>query len=54
MAVKELEKLNSAWRPTEPDEDQEIITPEEKECLRKIGLELESCLVLGKQMLFFS
>lgn len=53
-AVKELEKLNAAWRPAEPDKDQEIITPEERECFRKIGLKMDSSLVLGKQELFFS
>lgn len=53
-AVKELEKLNAAWRPAELDKDQEIITPEERECFRKIGLKMDSSLVLGKQELFFS
>ena len=45
----ELGKLNSALRHAEQDEDQEIITQEERECFRKIGLKMDSILVLGKQ-----
>lgn len=47
-ASKELAKLNSAWDPTEPNEDREMITSEERECLRKIALKMDSTLVLGK------
>lgn len=49
---KELEKVNSTWRPAEQDADQEMITEEERTCFRKIGLKLTSSLVLGKQCLF--
>ena len=51
-SAKELGKLNSAWSPAELDADQEMITQEEKECFRKIGLKMDSSLVLGKQDLF--
>ncbi|XVF68360.1 hypothetical protein PTKIN_Ptkin10aG0199000 [Pterospermum kingtungense] len=46
-SAKQLAKLNSSWQPAEQDVDLEIITEEERECLRKIGLKLNSCLVLG-------
>lgn len=45
---KELSKLNSAWEPSERDADQETLTEEERECLREIGLKMNSSLVLGK------
>nr|XP_043634195.1 chloroplastic group IIA intron splicing facilitator CRS1, chloroplastic isoform X2 [Erigeron canadensis] len=41
-ALKELEKLNSSWDPIELNEDREIITTEERECLRKMGLKMDS------------
>lgn len=47
-SAKELSKLNSAWRPNEQDPDLEMITREERECLRKIGLKMNSNLLLGK------
>ncbi|XVF20762.1 hypothetical protein REPUB_Repub12eG0031000 [Reevesia pubescens] len=50
--AKELAKLNSSWRPSEQDVDLEFITEEERECLRKIGLKLNSCLVLGRRGVF--
>lgn len=46
-SVKVLEKLDSAWQPSKQDEDKEIITEEEKECLRSIGLKMDGSLVLG-------
>lgn len=49
---KELAKLNSAWRPSERDADQELITHEERECFRKIGLKMDSSLVLGRRGVF--
>lgn len=51
-SAKELEKVNSTWRPAEQDADQEMITEEERTCFRKMGLKLTSSLVLGKQCLF--
>nr|GMD51977.1 chloroplastic group IIA intron splicing facilitator CRS1, chloroplastic isoform X1 [Ipomoea batatas] len=48
-SVKVLEKLDSAWEPSEQDEDKEIITEEEKECLRSIGLKMDGSLVLGRR-----
>ena len=47
-SAKELAKLNFSWQPAELDVDPEIITEEERECLRKIGLKHNSCLVLGE------
>ncbi|XWS30736.1 hypothetical protein CRYUN_Cryun23aG0014400 [Craigia yunnanensis] len=41
-SAKELAKLNSSWQPAELDVDPEIITEEERECLRKIVLKLNS------------
>ncbi|XP_057949834.1 chloroplastic group IIA intron splicing facilitator CRS1, chloroplastic isoform X2 [Malania oleifera] len=51
-SAKELWKLNSAWRPAEQDSDQELITDEERECFRQMGLKMESCLVLGRRGVF--
>ncbi|KAF5768859.1 putative RNA-binding, CRM domain, YhbY-like superfamily [Helianthus annuus] len=49
-ASKELAKL--AWEPVEPNADREIITSEERESLRKIGLKMDSTLVLGRRGVF--
>ncbi|KAL1810088.1 hypothetical protein ACET3Z_027078 [Daucus carota] len=49
---KNLLQINSSWRPAELDADQEIVTPEERECLRKIGLKMDSTLVLGRRGVF--
>ncbi|XP_019154731.1 PREDICTED: chloroplastic group IIA intron splicing facilitator CRS1, chloroplastic [Ipomoea nil] len=46
---KVLEKLDSAWEPSQQDDDKEIITEEEKECLRSIGLKMDGSLVLGRR-----
>uniref|UniRef100_A0A2P2K913 CRM domain-containing protein n=1 Tax=Rhizophora mucronata TaxID=61149 RepID=A0A2P2K913_RHIMU len=51
-AARELSKLNAAWAPTEKDADQEMLTQEERECFRKIGLKMHSSLVLGRRGVF--
>ncbi|KAH7556897.1 hypothetical protein JRO89_XS11G0008800 [Xanthoceras sorbifolium] len=51
-AAKELSKLNSAWRPSKLDADQEMITDEERECFRRIGLKMNSNLLLGRRGIF--
>ncbi|KAL0728010.1 hypothetical protein Bca4012_024103 [Brassica carinata] len=48
----ELFKLNSLWKPSERDDDVEILTDEERECLRRIGLKMNSSLVLGRRGVF--
>lgn len=48
----ELLKLNSLWKPSEGDDDVEILTNEERECLRRIGLRMNSSLVLGRRGVF--
>lgn len=48
----ELLKLNSLWKPSARDDDIEILTNEERECLRRIGLKLNSSLVLGRRGVF--
>lgn len=48
-SAKELLRLNAAWMPAEGDADQEMLTEEERESFRRIGLKMHSCLVLGKQ-----
>ncbi|KAJ0232604.1 Chloroplastic group IIA intron splicing facilitator CRS1 [Hirschfeldia incana] len=48
----ELLKLNSLWKPSERDDDVEILTDEERECLRRIGLKMNSSLVLGRRGVF--
>ncbi|CAJ1843528.1 unnamed protein product [Sphenostylis stenocarpa] len=49
---KELSKLNAAWTPSEQDSDLEIMTDEERECFRKIGLKMQSSLLLGRRGIF--
>ncbi|KAK4838817.1 hypothetical protein QYF36_016639 [Acer negundo] len=51
-SAKELSKLNSAWRPSELDADQEMFTDEERECFRKMGLRMNSNLLLGRRGIF--
>ncbi|XP_059449206.1 chloroplastic group IIA intron splicing facilitator CRS1, chloroplastic isoform X2 [Corylus avellana] len=46
-SMKELSMLNGAWAPVEQDADQEMITEEERKCFEKMGLKMDSCLVLG-------
>lgn len=48
-----LAKLNSAWRPADPDADKEMISEEERECFRKIGQKMDSSLLLGKDRVQF-
>lgn len=50
----ELSKLNAAWKPSGEDIDLEIMTDEERECFRKMGLKMRSCLVLGKAISVFT
>lgn len=52
-SAKQLSKLNSGWRPAKEDTDKEMMTEEEKECLRKIGLKMDSSLVLGEEKRLF-
>lgn len=47
-SAKELSRLNSAWKPREQDPDLEMITEEERQCLHKIGMKMNSNLLLGK------
>ncbi|KHN47230.1 Chloroplastic group IIA intron splicing facilitator CRS1-like protein, chloroplastic [Glycine soja] len=49
---RELSKLNAAWTPSEQDIDLEIMTDEERECFRKIGLKMKSSLLLGRRGIF--
>nr|XP_027079089.1 chloroplastic group IIA intron splicing facilitator CRS1, chloroplastic-like isoform X1 [Coffea arabica] len=51
-SAKRLADLNSLWRPAERDTDQEMLTQEERECLRKMGLKMVSSLVLGRRGVF--
>ncbi|KAL3813264.1 hypothetical protein ACJIZ3_014532 [Penstemon smallii] len=48
-SVITIEKLNQEMRPSEQDADQEIISREERECLRAIGRKIDSTLVLGRR-----
>ncbi|KAL2896229.1 Chloroplastic group IIA intron splicing facilitator CRS1 chloroplastic [Bienertia sinuspersici] len=40
-AEKELWKVNSAWHTSEEEPDQELITDEERQCFRNIGLKMK-------------
>ncbi|XP_006287146.2 chloroplastic group IIA intron splicing facilitator CRS1, chloroplastic [Capsella rubella] len=52
-STKELFRLNSLWKPSERDDDIEILTKEERECLRRVGLKMNSSLVLGRRGVFY-
>ncbi|KAG9131631.1 hypothetical protein Leryth_027064 [Lithospermum erythrorhizon] len=49
---KYLNKLNLAWQSSEPAADHEVLTDEERECLRMIGLKMDSNLILGRRGVF--
>lgn len=49
-STKELLKLNAEWKPAERDADQEMLSKEERECLRKISQKMRCVLVLGKRV----
>ncbi|GAU34833.1 hypothetical protein TSUD_259130 [Trifolium subterraneum] len=51
-SAMELSKLNAAWKPSGEDIDLEIMTDEERECFRKVGLKMRSCLLLGRRGIF--
>ncbi|XP_021763586.1 chloroplastic group IIA intron splicing facilitator CRS1, chloroplastic-like [Chenopodium quinoa] len=51
-AEKDLRKLNSAWMPSEEELDQELLTEEERECFRNLGLKMDRFLVLGRRGVF--
>lgn len=51
-SAKILDKLKNASIFSEQDPDLEIISEEERECLRQIGLKINSSLVLGKKKAF--
>lgn len=51
-AERDLGKLNSACSPSEQEPDQELITEEERECFRKIGLKMNRVLELGRRGVF--
>ncbi|KAM0932415.1 putative RNA-binding, CRM domain, YhbY-like superfamily [Dioscorea sansibarensis] len=46
---KELAKLHSSWRLSDLAEDQEILTDEERQKFRKIGLKMDEFLLLGRR-----
>lgn len=43
--------MNDAWAPAEQDADQEMMTEEERKCFQKMGLKMDSNLVLGNERL---
>ncbi|KAK1298946.1 hypothetical protein QJS10_CPB14g00439 [Acorus calamus] len=45
----ELAKLNSSWKPGEKVADQELITEEERQTFRRIGLKMDQFLLLGRR-----
>ncbi|XP_010420298.1 PREDICTED: chloroplastic group IIA intron splicing facilitator CRS1, chloroplastic-like [Camelina sativa] len=51
-ATMELFRLNSLWKPSEREDDIELFTNEERECLRRVGLKMNSSLVLGRRGIF--
>ncbi|CAI9113566.1 OLC1v1014191C1 [Oldenlandia corymbosa var. corymbosa] len=51
-AEKLLAKIVSTWIPADPDNDQEMITDEEKAMFRKVGLRMKPYLPLGIRGVF--
>ncbi|CAL0308274.1 unnamed protein product [Lupinus luteus] len=51
-SAMKLSKLNAAWTPSEKDADQEVMTDEERESFRRIGMRMDACLVLGRRGIF--
>ncbi|PON53100.1 RNA-binding, CRM domain containing protein [Parasponia andersonii] len=51
-STKDLLKLNAEWKPAEQDFDQEMLTDEERECFRSIGIKMHCVLVLGRRGVF--
>ncbi|XP_020997015.1 chloroplastic group IIA intron splicing facilitator CRS1, chloroplastic isoform X1 [Arachis duranensis] len=51
-SAAELAKLDAAWTPAEKDADIEIMTDEERQRFRKIGLKMSGLLVLGRRGIF--
>ncbi|KAH9620601.1 hypothetical protein KSS87_014597 [Heliosperma pusillum] len=51
-AEKELLKLNFAWKPSEQEPDQELLTEEERVCFSKMSLRMDNFLVLGRRGVF--
>ncbi|KAL5726431.1 hypothetical protein ACHQM5_009474 [Ranunculus cassubicifolius] len=51
-STRELSKINSAWKISEKDVDQELITDEERNSLLKMGLKMNRTLVLGRRGVF--
>ncbi|KAG8047112.1 hypothetical protein GUJ93_ZPchr0008g11785 [Zizania palustris] len=47
-----LAKLHSSWSPSEQDGDKELLTEEEREILRKIGLKMDEHVLLGRRGVF--
>ncbi|KAL6520116.1 hypothetical protein OROHE_017259 [Orobanche hederae] len=48
-SAKMFEKLNNESRFSEKDPDVELISEEERRCLREMGLKIDSSLVLGRR-----
>ncbi|KAL0378058.1 UNVERIFIED_CONTAM: Chloroplastic group IIA intron splicing facilitator CRS1, chloroplastic [Sesamum radiatum] len=48
-SAKRLEKLKDASRFSEQDPDVEVISKEERQCLREMGLKIDSSLMLGRR-----
>ncbi|CAA0817271.1 Chloroplastic group IIA intron splicing facilitator CRS1- chloroplastic [Striga hermonthica] len=48
-SVKILEKLNTVSRFSEKDPDVEVISEEERRCLREMGVKIDRSLVLGRR-----
>ncbi|XP_020571490.1 chloroplastic group IIA intron splicing facilitator CRS1, chloroplastic [Phalaenopsis equestris] len=49
---KVLRKLSSSWSPSELSADRELLTEEERESLRKIGMKMDKILLLGRRGIY--
>lgn len=46
---KELAKLNNSWSTSEQSADQELLTEEEKQSFKRIGLKMDEFVLLGRR-----
>ncbi|PKA65289.1 Chloroplastic group IIA intron splicing facilitator CRS1, chloroplastic [Apostasia shenzhenica] len=49
---KVLSKFNKTWSPLELSADRELLTEEERESLRKVGLKMDEFLLLGRRGIY--
>ncbi|WOK93019.1 chloroplastic group IIA intron splicing facilitator CRS1, chloroplastic isoform X2 [Canna indica] len=49
---KKMSKLSLSWHPSEQSVDQEVLTEEERQAFRKVGLEMDEIILLGRRGIY--